>query len=75
MCDHVLPASVERYMPLPIEIWLRMNDSPVPTQMTFASDGATAMAPIEETGWPSKIGSQCAPASVVFHSPPLAAPT
>jgi hypothetical protein len=50
MCDHVLPASVDLYMPLPIEMWLRMNDSPVPTHTTFGSDGATAIAPMDDTG-------------------------
>ena len=38
-------------MPLPIEMLLRMNDSPVPAHTTFGSDGATDNAPIEETGW------------------------
>ena len=37
-------------MPSPIEMLLRMNDSPVPAQTTFGSDGATASDPIDETG-------------------------
>jgi hypothetical protein len=74
-CDQVFPASVDLYIPQPIEMWLRMNDSPVPTHTTFGSEGATAIAPIDDTGWLSKMGFQCAPASVVFQSPPLAAPT
>ena len=40
----------------------------------FASDGATARDPIEETSWSSKIASQCAPLSVVLKMPPDAAP-
>ena len=36
-------------MPLPIEMLLRMNASPVPAQTTFGSDGATASEPIDET--------------------------
>jgi hypothetical protein len=39
-----------------------------------ASDGATAIAPIELMGWLSKIGRQFAPPSVVFHTPPATAP-
>ena len=46
----VFPASVDLYIPLPIEIWLRIKVSPVPAQITFGSEGATASAPIEETG-------------------------
>src|SRR5215471_1136371 len=49
-CVQVRPASVDRYTPLPREMLLRMNDSPVPTQITFASDGATANDPIDDTG-------------------------
>ena len=62
-------------MPWPSEMWLRMYASPVPAQTTFGSDGATASAPIDCTGWPSKIGAQCTPPSVVFQMPPDAAPT
>jgi hypothetical protein len=43
--------------------------------MTFGSDGATAMAPIDPVGWSSKIGAQMRPKSVVFHTPPFTAPT
>ena len=39
--DHVFPASVDLNIPQPSEMWLRMNGSPVPTQTTFGSDGAT----------------------------------
>ncbi len=62
-------------MPLPWEMSLRMNVSPVPAQTTFASDGATASEPIDETGWLSKMGAQDAPPSVVLKIPPEAAPT
>ncbi len=33
-----------------------------------------ASDPIDETSWPSKIGVQCAPLSVVLKMPPDAAP-
>src|SRR6266581_4324565 len=69
-CCQVLPASVDLYMPLPIEIWLRIHASPVPAHTTFSSDGATASAPIDCTGWSSKIGCQWMPPSVVFQMPP-----
>ena len=52
-----------------------MKLSPVPTQTTFGSDGARAMAPIDWAGWSSKIGFQCVPPSVDFQTPPEAAPT
>ena len=45
-------------MPLPSETLLRMKLSPVPTQTTFGSEGAIAMAPIDWAGWSSKIGFQ-----------------
>jgi len=71
---HDLPASVERQTPQPSEMLLRMNGSPVPTHAMLACDGATASAPIDETGWSSKMGFQWSPPSVVFQSPPDAAP-
>ncbi len=37
-------------------------------------EGATAMAPIEPIGWPSKIGCQVRPASSVSQTPPLTLP-
>ena len=61
-------------MPLPSEMLLRMNASPVPAHTVLGSLGAMASAPIDWTSWPSKIGSQCAPSSTVFHTPPDAAP-
>ena len=42
--------------------------------MTSWFDGATAIAPIEAFGALSKIGFQVAPKSVVFQTPPAAAP-
>jgi hypothetical protein len=42
-------------MPSPIEMWLRIHASPVPAQTMFGSEGATASAPIDCTGWSSKI--------------------
>src|ERR1035441_1630478 len=42
--------------------------------MILESEGATASAPIEATGWPSKIGVQTTPASVVFQTPPFTDP-
>jgi hypothetical protein len=72
---HVTPASVLLKMPHPSEMWLRMKLSPVPAQTMFESDGAMASAPIDETGWLSKIGRQVVPPSVVFQIPPDAAPT
>jgi hypothetical protein len=39
-------------------MWLRIMLSPVPAHITFASDGATAIAPMLDTGWSSKTGCQ-----------------
>src|SRR2546421_750826 len=38
--------------------------------MMFEFDGASANAPIDATGSPSKIGFHTVPPSVVFHTPP-----
>jgi len=70
----VRPASVDLKIPSPTEMWLRMHDSPVPAQTMLGSEGATAMSPIELTGWSSKIGSQLMPPSVVLKMPPDAEP-
>ena len=43
--------------------------------MTSGLGWKMAIAPIEWTGWSSKIGSQLMPPFVVFHTPPLAPPT
>ena len=61
-------------MPLPIEMLLRIDPSPVPAQTRLGSDGATASDPIDDTSWLSNIGVQCAPSSVVLKMPPDAAP-
>jgi hypothetical protein len=42
--------------------------------MMFGSEGATAIAPTEAIGWPSKIGFHVRPASFVFQTPPATAP-
>src|SRR5271170_496542 len=51
-----------------------MSDSPVPAYMTCGLDGATSSAPMEATAWPSKMGVQTVPASVVFQMPPSTEP-
>ena len=61
-------------MPLPSETLLRMKVSPVPTQITFGSDGAIAIEPIDWAGCSSKTGRQWTPASVDFQTPPEAPP-
>jgi hypothetical protein len=48
--------------------------SPVPAHTTFGLVGATASAPIACDDSLSKVGFQVAPPSVVFHTPPEAAP-
>src|SRR3954470_9534433 len=70
----LFPASVDLYMPQPIEMWLRVYGSPVPAYTTFGSLGATAMDPTDCTGCASKSDVQWMPPSVDFHSPPDAAP-
>ena len=49
MFFHVRPASVDLYTPLPADMWLRIQGSPVPAQTMFAFDGATASAPTDDT--------------------------
>src|SRR5438093_998713 len=48
----VLPPSIDLYTPIPSEILVLqpMNASPVPAQTILGSEGATASAPIAETG-------------------------
>src|SRR5437899_868943 len=72
---HVLPASTDLYIPLPTEMWLRTNDSPVPAHIMLGSLGSKASEPMEETSCPSKTGSQWTPPSVVLKMPPEAVPT
>ena len=45
---HVCPPSVERYTPVPYVRSSRGLPSPVPTQMTLGSLGATVIAPTDE---------------------------
>src|SRR6266849_5764343 len=53
----------------------RMQDSPIPMYRTPGFDSATATAPTDELfSWPSVMGAQCVPPSVVFQSPPPTAP-
>ena len=54
---------------------MRALASPVPTQTTSGSDGATATSPTEATGWSSKTGAQESPSLTVFQTPPDAAAT
>src|SRR5205823_12941064 len=61
-------------MPLPIETLLRVQLSPVPTQMFFGFFGSRVTAPIDCTGCSSKTGLKRVPLSSDFQTPPLAAP-
>src|SRR3954453_16650890 len=72
---HVLPASIDLNTPPPYDVLWRWFASPVPAQTTFGFDGAIAMSPIDRLGCASKTGAQGAPFVVVFHPPPVAAPT
>src|ERR1019366_7047517 len=74
MCDQLLPASVDLYMPLPYPIESRSVHSPVPTYTVSGADGATAIAPIDATGCESNTGVHTRPASTDFHTPPFTAP-
>src|SRR5436309_13518143 len=51
-----------------------MAASPVPTYTVLWSEGATAIAPMEEISCLSKSGIQFAPPSTVFQTPPATAP-
>src|SRR5262249_44324955 len=72
---HVSPPSVERYTPSPQPDEFRSLPSPVPTQTTSESDGATATAPTESIGCLSKIGWKVTPLSLVLKKPPCPSPT
>src|SRR5262249_6542446 len=74
-CVQVLPPSVERQTPLPCVRSSRQSVSPVPTQITFGSLGASAIAPTEEMlVLPSVMLYQVWPAFVVFQTPPSTPP-
>src|SRR2546423_14597763 len=62
-------------MPLPIETLLRVQLSPVPTQIFFESFGSSVIAPIDWTGCSSNTGLYRVPLSSDFQTPPLAEPT
>ncbi len=70
-CDHVLPASVERYTPSPCDTLPRMQLSPIPTYTTFGSAEAMPTAPTDaRLKNPSVVFSQYTPPSWVFQIPP-----
>src|ERR1041384_7686170 len=62
-------------MPSPHDELCLLFGSPVPTQTMLGSEGAMQMSPIDVDPCSSKIGSKVVPAFVVFHTPPVAAPT
>src|SRR5438309_11519431 len=62
-------------MPSPMETELRVQDSPVPTQMTCGFFGSISPAPIDWTGCLSKTDLNVVPPSSLFHTPPLAEAT
>ena len=62
-------------MPLPTEVLLRVQASPVPTQMILDDCGSIVMAPIDCTDSLSNIGLKVVPPLIDFQTPPLAAPT
>src|SRR5215470_15500478 len=61
-------------MPSPTETELRVQPSPVPTQIVFGFDGSIVIAPIDCTVCLSNFGSKVVPPSSDFHTPPDAAP-
>src|SRR5215468_1915913 len=62
-------------MPSPMDAELRVQDSPVPTQIVFVFFGSIAMAPIDCTDCLSNTGLKVVPLSIDFQTPPLAAAT
>src|SRR6516225_7107589 len=62
-------------MPLPSETLLRVQASPVPTQIVLGDCGSMAIAPVDWTGSLSNTGLNVVPPLVDFQTPPLAAPT
>ena len=72
MLVQLRPPSVDRYTPSPQELARVLAGSPVPTQTTSGSDGATATAPVEAEPSVLKMGSYVVPWLVVFQTPPPA---
>src|SRR5258705_11884436 len=66
------PPSTDLYTPSPMDTLLRVQASPVPTQITLGFVGSMAIAPIDWTGCRSKTGLNVVPPLTVFHTPPLA---
>src|ERR1700743_1542226 len=62
-------------MPSPTETELRVQPSPVPTQIVSLCDGSIAIAPIDCTSCLSNTDLNVVPPSVDFQTPPEAAPT
>src|SRR5580700_8878483 len=61
-------------MPSPIETLLRVQDSPVPTQIVLAACGSIAIAPMDCDVCLSNTGLNVVPPFTDFQTPPLAAP-
>ena len=57
-------------MPFPGTTLPRMFASPDPAYTTFGSEGATAIDPIVEVAWSSKMALNVSPPSVDFQMPP-----
>ena len=62
-------------MPSPIEVLLRVQASPVPTQIVFGDCGSIVIAPMDPTSSLSNTGLKVVPPFMDFQTPPLAAPT
>jgi hypothetical protein len=72
MCVKLAPALVDLYTPFPWYDERELFASPVPTYTTLLLLCETATAPIEITGWLSKIEDHVTPLFSVFQSPPEA---
>src|ERR1044072_6462936 len=71
----VLPASLERQMPRPMETLVRILDDPVPTDTMLGCESAPSPVPIEPSGMnASETFINVAPASIVFQTPPPVEP-
>src|SRR3954452_23207026 len=62
-------------MPSPTDVELRVQPSPVPTQIVLGFVGSMVMAPTDCTRCLSNTGLNVVPPSCDFHTPPDAAPT